>query len=91
MAEKASITDLPARGMADRPGTKRIVVAVDDEIFDRINLLAGALQIKFAEATRILLDRGLTVLAAPPPKRRKLRTRHGLAELASAAADQVTQ
>ncbi len=52
----------PASGFADpkdRAGTRRIVVRVDDEVFDRLAADAAARCISLSEAVRRALARGL--------------------------------
>jgi hypothetical protein len=51
---------MPAAGvMEPGRGFKRIVVACEPALFDRVNHLAAASGVSFAEAVRQLLDRGL--------------------------------
>jgi hypothetical protein len=51
-----------AKGYVDprhRKGVKRITITVDDALFDRIGEHAKAGHVSFAEASRILIERGL--------------------------------
>lgn len=50
---------LPAQGVSQGRSMKRIVVACEPALFDRINLLAAASGVPFAEAVRQLLERGI--------------------------------
>lgn len=50
---------LPAQGVINGRSHKRIVVACEPALFDRVNMLAGASGVSFAEAVRQLLERGL--------------------------------
>lgn len=60
---------VPARGSAQRAGVKRIVVSVEQGLFDRVAMLAAASRVPFAEAVRQLLERGLE--PDPPGRRRR--------------------
>lgn len=53
-------------------GRKRIVIALDVHLFDRIGMLAAASRVSFGEAARQLIERGLD---EPLPNRRRRRVK----------------
>jgi len=75
MSDLGHLLSAPPGGQAKgsiQNGRKRIVIALDTHLFDRVSMLAAASRVSFGEAARQLIERGLD---DPLPERRRRRVR----------------